>query len=187
MAVRLGTRQLAQRVNALRKLLEPLTNLKGGPACRQSRGTTRQEFIIAAHSGLTPGGGYTSWRFSTIASDYPALYYEIWLQDRRDAEVWHLQRAYLHIYKINRIRREEPEAEYVLLHCDPTELETSPHGIYKRGPHLHIQVAPDPLRHAHIALNLGHLPAVLIDAQSFTNALRTSVKMLRDEVLEPLR
>lgn len=187
MPIRLQTSALAQRVNRLRKVLEPLTNIKGGPACRQTKGLNRREFIIGAYDGSQPTGGYTSWRFGTIASRYQAMYYEIWLQDRSQIDLWSLERAYLHIYRVDPMKREERETEYVLLHCDPNEPLGAAHGIYKQGPHLHVQAAPDPLRHAHVALNLGHLADILTDAQSFTDAFKLSVRMLRDEVLEPLR
>jgi hypothetical protein len=185
--IKLRTSALAKRVNLLRKVLEPLTNIKGGPACRQSKGSNRREFIIGAYDGSQPAGGYTSWRFGTVAAKYQAMYYEIWLQDRTQIDLWSLERAYLHIYRIDPMKREDPETEYVLLHCDPNEPSSAAHGIYKQGPHLHVQAAPDPLRHAHVALNLGHLRDILTDAQSFTKAFKLSVTMLREEVLEPLR
>ncbi len=115
------------------------------------------------------------------------MYYEIWREDRTGNDIWTLERAYLHIYRVDAMRREELETEYVLLHCDPNEPSNAAHSIYKQGPHLHVQAAPDPLRHAHVALNLSQLRDILSDAQTFTKAFKLSVVMLRDEVLEPLR
>lgn len=57
---------------------------------------------------------------------------------------------------------------------------------YKKGPHLHIKAADDPLPHAHFALNLGHLEAVLLSIGSLSEAMRDGILMLKEEVLDIL-
>jgi hypothetical protein len=57
-------------------------------------------------------------------------------------------------------------------------------GRYKKGPHLHIKAATDPLPHAHFALNLGHLDAVLESIESLSEALRCGILMIKEEVLD---
>lgn len=57
---------------------------------------------------------------------------------------------------------------------------------YKKGPHLHIKAADDPLPHAHFALNLGHLDAVLESIETLSEAMRCAIFMLKEEVLDTL-
>jgi hypothetical protein len=57
---------------------------------------------------------------------------------------------------------------------------------YKKGPHLHIKAAEDPLPHAHFALNLGHLNDVLASVESLSDAMKDGILMLREEVLDRL-
>lgn len=57
---------------------------------------------------------------------------------------------------------------------------------YKKGPHLHIKAADDPLPHAHLALNLGHLDAVLESIETLSEAMRCAIFMLKEEVLDTL-
>lgn len=57
---------------------------------------------------------------------------------------------------------------------------------YKKGPHLHIKAAVDPLPHAHFALNLGHLNDVLTSVESLSEAMKDGILMLKEEVLDRL-
>jgi hypothetical protein len=51
---------------------------------------------------------------------------------------------------------------------------------------LHIKAANEPLPHAHIALNLGHLDAVLTSIDTLSDAMKTAISMLKEEVLDIL-
>jgi hypothetical protein len=64
------------------------------------------------------------------------------------------------------------------------KLDSPNRAKYKKGPHLHIKAAEDPLPHAHFALNLGHLDAVLDSVESLTEAMRFGILMLKEEVLD---
>jgi len=55
---------------------------------------------------------------------------------------------------------------------------------YKKGPHLHIKAADNPIPHAHFALNLGHLDAVLETIESLSEAMSYGLLMLKEEVLD---
>ena len=63
-------------------------------------------------------------------------------------------------------------------------LDKSDKGKYKKGPHLHIKAAADPVPHAHFALNLGHLDAVLKSIEALSEALKCGVLMIKEEVLD---
>lgn len=54
----------------------------------------------------------------------------------------------------------------------------------QEGPHLHIQVATDPIPHAHIALHGGYLKDVLSTIDSLSRAISRVVLMLKNEVLD---
>lgn len=69
---------------------------------------------------------------------------------------------------------------------EAVKLDTPDKDKYKKGPHLHIKAADDPLPHAHIALNLGHLDAVLGSIGTLSEAMRCAIFMLKEEVLDRL-
>jgi hypothetical protein len=96
-----------------------------------------------------------------------------------------LDRAYLSLFKTEPSTR--TEIEFLCLHCDPNEPDDARHAIYKKGPHLHIQVAEEPIPHAHIALNRGHLDAVLNSPDSLTKAMGAAILMLREEILDAVQ
>jgi hypothetical protein len=98
-----------------------------------------------------------------------------------------LERAYLHLYR--RGPTEDDELEFLALHCDPNEPDDTghlKHAVYKRGPHIHITAAPQPLCHSHFALNRSHLPDVLASVASLSAAVQSGVEMIRDQVLDIL-
>jgi len=107
-----------------------------------------------------------------------ANYYEIWsLFDERQRRFC-LEKAYLTIYK--------DDSEFLCLHCDPnfTQINTTGKAIYKKGPHLHVECAEKPMPRAHLALTGMYLNKTLKSADSLTQALQWSIKMIRDEVLD---
>lgn len=182
--VKLTIKDLASRGSRIRELLAPLVN---SPRTLFFQPKSKfGDYIIGTHEGSPSTSLYSDWRFRTIAPGFRAMYYEWWKMSEEDKEEWwYLYRAYLHIYKLDAAQTEE--SEYLLLHCDPSEPDGSRHAKYKQGPHLHIHAVSDPrdpLPRAHVALNAGHLDAVLVSADSLTAAIKMSVSMLREEVLE---
>lgn len=101
-----------------------------------------------------------------------------------DHDQWYLDRAYLTIFRTDPTTR--AEVEFLCLHCDPNESDNADHGIYKQGPHLHIRAAEDPIPHAHIALNRGHLEDVLTSAHNLSEAMELGVLMIKEEVLDTI-
>ena len=112
-----------------------------------------------------------------------ASYHEQW--DEISPNRFCLNRAYLTIFQFHLVG--SLETEYLCLHCDPNEPD-GPHRTYKQGPHFHIKGgSPDPIPHAHIALNRLHLKEVLSSISSISHALEAAITMLKEQILEPLR
>jgi hypothetical protein len=209
---------LASRGQNIRKLLQPISRQKDGPAWEIKASSSG--LVIATHDGAQPTSEYRDWRFSTFVRNFNGMYFERWMRNEEDEESWYLERAYLSIYQ--HIDWNE-EKEFLCLHCDPNILLES-EGLadkydktsnrtnfllskkeinfknktkrpsnktdkpnnekYKKGPHLHIKAAEAPLPHAHFALNLGHLDAVLESVESLSEAMRYGIIMLKEEVLD---
>ena len=168
------------RQSQIRRLLSHLIaeSHAGGPVIQQTM--VARVWVLGAHDGSPPVGSYREWRFATSHPDFRGNYYEIWtLTDTRRL---HLRAAYLTLYRV--VRGPVPsEIEFLALHCDPLEPDDDV-GVYKRGPHLHVSSAENPIPQAHLALNRGHLNQVLQTIGSLTSALEQAVRMLREEVLD---
>ncbi len=173
--IRMKVSELISRGEDVRTMLQPISKIEYGPAWE--RKSNPGGIIIAVHDGANPTSDYRNFRFSTFVQDFQAMYFELWRRTEEDEQYWYLDRAYLSIYQL--INRQEKE--FLCLHCDPN---ISDEGKYKKGPHLHIKAADDPLPHAHFALNLGHLDAVLASVDSLSQAMRSGILMLKEEVLE---
>jgi hypothetical protein len=175
--------ELEHRGEYVRQLLKPIAKRSSGPAWQ--RKSSVGEFIIGTHDGSPIRSDYRDWRFTSVVHNFQAMYFEIWRRSEvKEKEYWYLYRAYLSIYQID--RGQQKETEFLCLHCDPNEADNAPHAIYKRGPHLHINVANHPIPHAHIALNRCHLEEVLNSVNSLTEALKLAIQMLKDEILDAL-
>lgn len=179
--IELENSNLVHRGQELGKLLQPLSSTGTRPA--YERRITANTIIFAMHGGSRPRSNYQDWRFPTYLLSYQAGYFEIWNSLDSRQRLWHLSKAYLSIYEVDRSVRKE--TELLALHCDPDE-NGRDQAKYKRGPHLHISAAQDPIPKAHIALAIGHLPAVLASASSLTEALEWSILMIKEEVLDRL-
>lgn len=181
-SIQIESAHLSFRGKLVRKMLVPLTKRPDGPACQPK--SIRRTYIIGAHDGSPPTSDYRDWRFATCVPNYRAMYFELWREI--DNINWYLDRAYLSIYRIV-----DPhillESEILCLHCDPNEPDDAPHSIYKKGPHLHILEASEPIPHSHIALQQEkHIPLVLGSVESLMEAMTWAIKMIREEVLEAI-
>lgn len=174
-------KKLITRGESIRKMLKPLVKRPSSPSWKPISASTR--YIIGAYDGGPIQSDYRTWRFATIANDFRAMYFEIWLPFHSD--YWYLEKAYLTIYHtIDRFGLEE--LEYISLHCDPNEPAEAQHSVYKQGPHLHISAAQEPIPRAHIALNRCHLKETLLTVDSLSTAISTAILMLREEILDDL-
>jgi len=136
--------------------------------------------IFGISDGREPGQNFTSWRFQTTSQNITANYHEIWNNFGKGR--YFLERSYFHLYTL--VEEDFVEDEYILLHCDASEPDDTPHGIYKQSPHLHIEVAKDPICKAHLALYNGRVNEVLKSRSSFNQALKDSVEMLNSQILQ---
>jgi hypothetical protein len=112
-------------------------------------------------------------------------YFERWVPTSEKRRNYYLAQAYLHLYW--RERASDAESEFLALHCDPNEpddIGLRKHAQYKRGPHIHVVAATQPLPHAHLALNLGHLAEVLGSVERLTTAVSSGVNLIRYQVLD---
>jgi hypothetical protein len=173
----LSQEALYPRGEQIRQLLQPLSKIKGGPAWKIK--PSGRNLTIAVHDGSRPSE-ISDYRFATKYESFRASYYEQWIYYELDK--FYLERAYLHIFQIKNIGF-VGEKEYLLLHCDPNEPEDANHYLYKKGPHLHIAVAEQPIPHSHIALCLSNLDAVLDSMDSLTEALEWCILMICEQFL----
>ena len=173
--------ELVSRGEQICAMLRPLT---GRARLAQAARQNPRELLIAVHSGARPDTSPTDWRFTTITTGVRASYHERWLPSDETKKRYYLERAYLHLYRRLDGAR---ETEILALHCDPNEPDDAGllrHALYKRGPHIHVKGAPQPLPHSHIALNVGELPTVLSSAVSLSAAMASGILMIRDQVLD---
>jgi hypothetical protein len=166
-------------------LLQPLSRIKSGPACDQQL-IGNKAIILGAHEGGILHSKFGDWRFATCQRDCWANYYELWILIDSKNEKYCLNKAYLTIYRRNAARHVDEETELLCLHCDPYEHDdgANPSAVYKRGPHLHVEAADDPIPKAHFALTVGNSVAVLASTAKLTQTLHLCIKMIRCEVLD---
>jgi hypothetical protein len=171
--------KLDKRGQEIAKLLGPIIPKGQRLACRKR--LLSRYVVLSAYLGSQPTEGEPDlWRFTTKIPSIRASYHERWLQTDFRQEDFYLERAYLHLY----IRRDiNNEDEIFALHCDPNEVQSERHYLYKAGPHVHMTTAMDPLKHSHIALNNSNLTEVLSSVPNLTAALKTAIAMVDDQVL----
>ena len=171
--------ELGYRVHMIQALLRPL---RGGRdvACCIDTGMYHGGKAVAAHDGLASGSDYRDWRFWTSARDLLCQYFELW-RPSQGGRCLLLHRAYLNVFWLN--RQTHSTEELVCVHCDPGDASQEPTCRYKRGPHLHVMKAEEPLPHCHFPLNLGQLDDILTSADSLTGAMEMAVGVISDEVL----
>lgn len=177
--IRIKVRELGSRGNNIQRSLRRISRIRGGPAW-YPRSSSR-DLIIATYDGTQPTSDYRQWRFSTFVPRFKAMYFERWMRTADNEEYWYLDRAYLSIFHL--FDRND-EREFICLHSDPNADDEKK--MYKKGPHLHIIAAQDPLPHAHFALNLGHLEDVLTSIDTLSDAIDIALNMLKEEVLDNL-
>ncbi len=176
-----------RRATVVRELLQPLVTSPdanrstGYIQCQKATTANRRRYILAGHSGVTPGTHYQDWRFSTYRRDFRCAYHEIWESADERLRIYELYRAYFTLFRVP--RRQPKEDDLLALHCDPMIKDSDPHAFYKRGPHLHVIFAGYPLSRAHFALNQVYLSDILESIESLSFALAVAINMLKEQVL----
>ena len=175
----LSASEVTKRAKKIRVLLRPIARSASGPATETINANPL--WIIGTRDESKANSNYRDWRFATPVDRYNAMYFEMWKKIDRKRFRW--QCAYLNIYK--RIRTDQEE-EIICLHCDPAVPSGAAHARYRRGPHLHVSAAGDPLGRAHLALHVKHVEVMMQKCQSIHEHLASGVQMIRDEVLDLL-
>ena len=170
---------LGAQMTRVRSMLRPIARAESGPASAPQ--TVGGAWILGTHDGSPSLSGYRDWRFETPAPRHYAMYFEVWKPVDRSR--YGLDRAYLNIYQR---RSDGNEREILCLHCDPGESSAAPHAAYKRGPHLHLSFAEDPVKRSHLALYPGRVDELLSNRERLYGAMADAVQMIRDEVLDVL-
>lgn len=175
----LNAAHLAARAQQLTKLLLPIIPSGQRLACRPR--FLDRHMVLSAYLGSEPLDlDPNMWRFTTRIPKIRASYYERWVPTDFRREAYFLERAYLHLY----LRQSQlEEREILALHCDPNEARSERHYRYKAGPHVHVSTAEEPLPHAHFALNNHELENVLGSVSNLTDALKSAIVMVDDQVL----
>jgi hypothetical protein len=184
--VEIDIARLSVRSAVIEEVMRPFTiddsgkGLRDVLRCERATAATRRQFVLGVHQGAPPLA-YRDWRFSTYRREFRCNYFEIWepLGERSDRYV--MNRAYFTLFRVS--GRPLKEYDVVALHADPILGDDEAHVLYKRGPHLHVISAGDPLSHAHIALNKGHLEETLSTIENLSDAIASAVLMIREQIV----
>jgi len=171
--------KLHPRCTTIRNLLRPVLRSRDIRTEQLPRVTRRREATVTAWD-ITNGDSYRDWFFRTPCRAIWGQYFEEWTTNA-DETVWHLSQTCLHLFHVETPR---VPVEIFALHCEPKETGDSFQASLRRGPHVHIRSDNNRLGHAHIPLNLGHIDAVLESCETLTIALRASIQLIAEEVIE---
>ena len=112
---------------------------------------------------------------------YNARYFELWNALTSGRE-WALDRAYLHVFLIDRETRQE--IELIAVHADPNNTDADPLQTIRRGPHLHVKRLESWLQRAHFSLTLGYVDRAVASAAELTRVVAQAVELVGGEVIE---
>lgn len=172
--------KLSSRARDIQGLLAPLREHGVAVGCQICRQQYHGCKVIAAHEGIKIAENFDQWNFRTFAPEIWSQYYEFWKPSDGYSKLI-LYRAYLNILFLN--RETHGFDKLVSVHCDPCESGSDYESFYKRGPHLHVQRAEPPIPKCHFPLNLTELDRVLSSIDNITDALKSAVQILSDEVV----
>ena len=179
MTVSLDEPGLVGRRAAVLRLLKPLRGQQI-VACDFDPSALGGGRVLGAHDGPSSrGGNHRSWYFQTSVKIIRAQYFEVWREVGAGPR-FELSQAYLHLFRFE--SASEKPYEVLALHADPSDDHR-----YRKGPHIHVMRAEQPLPHCHIPLNLERLDEVTSSMTSLHKALKTAITLVADEVLGAYR
>ena len=176
--VELTEAELKARSRRVARLLRPLSS-GGKVTCSSVPSPDGQGRVVGGHDGSIAGVPYRDWYFRSSTKDIECQYFEIW-RPRLDGLSWFLDRAYFHLVFVNTSLRQRDQI--ICVHTDPVDAAD-----YKRGPHLHVVNAAEPIPKCHFPLNLSDLNKVLESCESLTKAIESALKIVRIEVITAYR
>lgn len=172
--------RLHNRTNQMSALLAPFRKNGQSVGCSICRKLYAGCKALSAHDGSGGGDNFNTWYFRTYAKNILAQYYELWKPGDQPGKL-KLWRAYLHLVIDNRTTQNYDKL--VAIHCDPYDDCDEPLRSYKRGPHLHVENAEQPIPNSHFPLNLMELNNILSSINNITKALELAIQVLCNEVL----
>jgi len=173
----------ARRVTQLGALLKPVLRehalsrgFRGRAVIIPARG--REELVVAV-PGEPSGGSYRDWTFPTKVERLRGQYFEEWAKVRQNE--WELSHICFHIFLI------EPGStkprEIIAIHSEPGEDGRTLTSKLKKGPHLHIKAATEPIGSAHFPLCATCLETVLTSTERLLESFREIIEVLATEVV----
>ena len=179
--IRLSNARFSHRPEDVRRILKPL---RGGEevACEFCPGSYAGGRALAAHDGVDREHlrNPRDVQFATLAVDIFGQYFELWTAVDNGRSMA-LSQASFALYVVDRTTRSN--RELISVHCEPRDNSVVPLCTYKRGPHLHVVQAEQPLPHCHWPLNFGHLDDVCSSVEKLTQALSQTMNIICHEVL----
>jgi hypothetical protein len=173
----INDRELLERRNVIRQFLRPIANNRGIACGSVNVGASR---VLAAHDGIQLARSYRDWRFRTASRDIQCQYFELWTAVTSGRE-WFLDRAYLHVFLINRQSRQEEEL--IAVHADPNNTDAMPLQAIRKAPHLHVTQVETWLQRSHFSLTAGYVDRAVRSVTEFTRVFTEAVKIVRWEVI----
>jgi len=176
--VAINDQELIKRGNVIRRFLRPIANQKEVACSAVAVAAGR---ILAAHDGLTMARQYRDWRFRTTFRDIQCQYFELW-NALTSGRQWVLDRAYLHVFLIDRETRQE--SELIAVHADPNNTDSDPLRTIRQGPHLHVKRLESWLKRAHFSLTVGYVDRAVASVAEFTRVVAEAVELVSCEVID---
>lgn len=173
-AITIMEHDLHPRTNTLHELFTPLRNGKPRVAIGVAKDSPGGMVALVASDGKSSALGYREESFRTSADVLRCRYFELWRGSA--SNIMTLDRAYFTLMEVVRETREF--RDLLCIHTDPAD-----DNDLKRGPHLHLSCAPDPMPHCHIPLAFGFLETVLQDCTSLTKAMERAIQVVAIDVL----
>jgi hypothetical protein len=170
--------ELIKRGNVIRRFLRPIANEKEVACTAVAIEGGR---ILAAHDGLRTARQYRDWRFRTTFRDIQCQYFELW-SALASGRQWALDRAYLHVFLIDRDTRQENEL--IAVHADPNNVDADPLRTIRKGPHLHVKRLESWMQRAHFSLTLGYVDRAVASAAEFTRVVSEAIALVGGEVID---
>jgi hypothetical protein len=172
--ITLPERELVSRANSLHKIFMPLREQRDRIAFDFAKGSPGGTKVLVATDqaqGSRPRKGES---FRTSVKSLRCNYSEEWRVVEHDTFALH--HAY---FTLLRVKQSSTEFDEILcLHTDPGD-----DAEFKKGPHLHVSCAEQPIPHCHFPLDLGSLPTVLKDSDALTSAIARAIRVVAEEVV----
>lgn len=174
--------ELTRRAQEVGKLLRPFSGGRPIP-CTVYNSQVRCGLVpgkaIAAHSGNVTNTPYRDWLFPTLCPSLVCRYHELWRLGKKNRLILH--QANLTLLKRN---SETHGLDGILcVHCEPLLAGSQHTDNYKRGPHLHVTNAQDPIPGCHFLLTVVGANDRFSSMRKLNKALISAFSLIANEVV----